>query len=247
MGRTVEDVALLDAIMSGSPLPLKAKSLEGLRMGIPASFWTDLDSELKTAVDAAKKTLIAAGVVMVDVDIDGLMVLNSKCSFPIIWPDRIECLEAYLQFCSPATTVKNVVDQLASPDVKMLFADAVMSDDNNKNLHHEAITIHRPALRTLYEEYFTNNQLDAILFPTTIVPAPIIDTINGSSLLKVLIRNTDPGSNACIPGLTVPAGLTSTGLPVGLAIDGPRGSDRTLLRIGMSIETLLGTLPVPNL
>jgi mandelamide amidase len=61
------------------------------------------------------------------------------------------------------------------------------------------------------------------------------------------IRNTDPGSITGIPGLSLPAGLTPDRLPVGLAIDGPIGSDRRLLSIGMAIESLLGVLPAPTL
>jgi indoleacetamide hydrolase len=61
------------------------------------------------------------------------------------------------------------------------------------------------------------------------------------------IRNTDPGSNAGIPGLTIPAGLgPSTGLPVGLSLDGPRGSDERLLALGLAIEELLGRTPPPK-
>jgi indoleacetamide hydrolase len=38
----------------------------------------------------------------------------------------------------------------------------------------------------------------------------------------LFIRNTDPGSNAGLPGLMIPAGLgPGTGLPVGLSLDGP--------------------------
>jgi mandelamide amidase len=61
------------------------------------------------------------------------------------------------------------------------------------------------------------------------------------------IRNTDPGSNAGIPGLSIPAGLTSGGLPVGLELDGPLGSDDKLLGIGMAVEALLGSLSAPSL
>ena len=65
--------------------------------------------------------------------------------------------------------------------------------------------------------------------------------------LVVARRNTEPGSNAGIPGLTVPAGLgPSTGLPVGLSLDGPRGSDERLLAIGMAIERGLGRIPPPR-
>ena len=45
---------------------------------------------------------------------------------------------------------------------------------------------------------------------------------------------------ADIPDL---AGLTSDGLPVGLELDGPAGSDRTLLAMGLAMEEVLGPLP----
>ena len=41
-------------------------------------------------------------------------------------------------------------------------------------------------------------------------------------------RNIDPGSTAGLPGLVLPAGMTSGGLPVALEFDGPAGSDRAL-------------------
>jgi Asp-tRNA(Asn)/Glu-tRNA(Gln) amidotransferase A subunit family amidase len=43
----------------------------------------------------------------------------------------------------------------------------------------------------------------------------------------------------------LPAGLTTQGLPAGLEIDGPLGSDNKLLGIGMAIEKVLETLPAP--
>jgi indoleacetamide hydrolase len=61
------------------------------------------------------------------------------------------------------------------------------------------------------------------------------------------IRNTDPGSNAGIPGLSLPAGLTKSNLPVGLELDGPVGGDQRLLALGLAIETALGVLPPPNI
>ena len=90
----------------------------------------------------------------------------------------------------------------------------------------------RPALQKIYEAYFRDNNLDGILFPTTIAPAPAIDTEKGSGEMSIngdkpvptfdtMIRNTDPGSNAGIPGLSFYAGMTPGGLPVGLEIDGP--------------------------
>ena len=61
------------------------------------------------------------------------------------------------------------------------------------------------------------------------------------------LSNTDPGSNAGIPGLTIPAGLgPTTGLPVGISLDGPRGGDERLLAIGIAIEHVLGRTPPPK-
>jgi mandelamide amidase len=74
-------------------------------------------------------------------------------------------------------------------------------------------------------------------------------SINGSKPVPVfdtMIRNTDPGSNAGLPGLSLFAGMTPGGLPVGLEIDGPVGSDTKLLGLGMSIEAILGTAPRPK-
>jgi indoleacetamide hydrolase len=73
--------------------------------------------------------------------------------------------------------------------------------------------------------------------------------LNGKQVptFQTYIRNTDPGSNAGIPGLSLPVGLTNSGLPVGLELDGPVNSDRRLLAIGLSMERLFGRLPPPKL
>jgi Asp-tRNA(Asn)/Glu-tRNA(Gln) amidotransferase A subunit family amidase len=56
----------------------------------------------------------------------------------------------------------------------------------------------------------------------------------------------DPGSTAGLPGLILPAGLTNRGLPVSLEFDGPAGTDRALMRIGLLLETALGQIPPPR-
>jgi Asp-tRNA(Asn)/Glu-tRNA(Gln) amidotransferase A subunit family amidase len=53
------------------------------------------------------------------------------------------------------------------------------------------------------------------------------------------------GSNAGIPGISIPAGLTRAGLPVGIELDGASGSDRSLLAVAGAIEQALGFSAAP--
>jgi mandelamide amidase len=61
-----------------------------------------------------------------------------------------------------------------------------------------------------------------------------------------VIQNTDPGSNAGVPGLQIPMGIGATSkLPIGLELDGPAGSDRRLVAIGLALEGVFERLPAP--
>jgi len=59
-------------------------------------------------------------------------------------------------------------------------------------------------------------------------------------------HNVQPASIGGYPGLTLPMGLTSQGLPAALGIDGLPNSDRKLLAIGMAYEKTIPELPPPK-
>jgi Asp-tRNA(Asn)/Glu-tRNA(Gln) amidotransferase A subunit family amidase len=256
MARTVTDVALLDSVITNSAL-VGPVPLAGIRIGVPASFWTGADAGVLAVMDAARAKLKAAGVVLVDVDTVGLSELNAKAAFPIALHEALNDIPAYLKATGvQGISLADIAAQVASPDVKGAMG-AVVGDVAGAQ-YESAIKVHRPAMQALYAAYFSANKLDAMVFPTVIVPAPLIDAVNGSSKLSInggapvdtfqtMIRNTDPGSTAGLPGLCLPAGLTKQGLPVSLGLDGPMGSDRRLMAIGLSMETLLGMLPPPPL
>jgi mandelamide amidase len=256
MGRSVADVALLDSVITGTPLAA-ALPLRGLRIGVPASFWAGLDAPVAAVLAVARSKLQAAGMVFVDVDIPTLAEVNAKVSFQLALHEPIADIPAYLAATGvTGIGLAEVAAGVASPDVKGAFG-AILADSFGKD-YDAAMRTHRPRLRNLYEGYFRSAALDAMMFPTTIAAAPLIDLANGSGKVSVnggapvdtfatFIRNTDPGSNAGIPGLALPAGLTNSGLPVGLELDGPLGSDARLLGIGLAIEAVLGTLPAPAL
>lgn len=55
------------------------------------------------------------------------------------------------------------------------------------------------------------------------------------------MRSCPLPSETCLRML--PAGLSADGLPVGLALDGPLGSDERLIAIGIAFEAVPGPLP----
>lgn len=64
-----------------------------------------------------------------------------------------------------------------------------------------------------------------------------ITWIDEAKLLEAAIYNA--------PGISLPAGLTRRGLPVGLELDGWAGGDESLLSLGRRAEAVLGILPPP--
>jgi mandelamide amidase len=261
MGRTVADIALLDAVITGGAVPT-AKTLKGLKIGIPAAFWSGLDDSVKPVADAAKKKLADAGVVFVEADLTGIMALNDTVSFPIALHEPIAAIPAYLiANKAPVTTVAQVQAGLASPDVVGAFG--AIAGDVFAAPYAAAmvpVTGGRAQLQKLYKDYFAAQGVECVLFPTTLLAAPKIDAVNGSKTLSYTvggieqkdkdtfgtsIRNTDPCTNAGIPSLSIPAGLTAGGLPVGMQIDGPLGSDANLLAIGMGMEAVWGSVKAP--
>ncbi|MEW6339113.1 MAG: indoleacetamide hydrolase [Paraburkholderia sp.] len=255
MARSVADLALLDGVVTGAG-PLPAVSLNGLRVGLPAPLWDDLEYALEDVVRDALTRLQAAGVALVPVEMSGLLDLTSKVGSTAIH-EAHEDVPAWLAANqAPVRTIAEVAARIASPDVRSIY-DVILADPYASQ-YQTALTVWRPQLQQLYAQTFAANRLDALLFPTTRLSAVPIDnlacssavTINGSAPIdemNAFLRNTDPASNAGIPGLSLPAGMTAEGLPVGLELDGPLGSDRRLLAIGVAFEQLLGTLPGPTL
>ncbi len=101
--------------------------------------------------------------------------------------------------------------------------------------------------------YFRENNVDAIVFPPVLCPPPALGDnaeieINGQmvSILKAIGRNTALGPFFRMPGLVLPASMTTSGLPVGIEFEALPGRDRNLLALGLSVEGVLGRLLAPK-
>jgi mandelamide amidase len=256
MARTVADIALLDGVITGAGA-LPVLTLNGLRIGLPAPLWDGLERQVDDVARAALSRLEAAGVVFVPVAMNELEQLNGMVGGPLaIHEARDDVLAWLVANDAPVKTVADLAARIASPDVRAIY-DSVLADA--LGAHYAAALNHwRPRLQQYMAATFAGERLDALLFPTTRLAAVPIDDLSGSSTVSIdgappldtmeaFLRNTDPASTSGIPGLSLPAGMTASGLPVGLELDGPLGDDRRLLAIGVAFEQVLGAVPAPVL
>ena len=80
-------------------------------------------------------------------------------------------------------------------------------------------------------------RLDALLTATTPTTAFKLGAVYGDSLLmQYADLLTVAANHAGIPGLSVPAGLDSNGLPIGIQLLGPDFSEAKLLQLGRAYE-----------
>lgn len=251
MALSVGDLALVDRVITGSPVPRPA-ALRKVRLGLEPALVDDLDDDTRIAFDAARQRLRAAGATLVEVALPRLLQLSDAIGFAVALYEARGGMTAYLARHCSALTLERLVDEIASPDVKGLYRDLILpaklpgpaqSLVDARPVYDAAMNALRPALQRLYAEAFAGHRLDALVFPTVPQVAMIADAdASSAATFARVIRNTDPGSNAALPGLQIPIALGETcGLPVGLALDGPCGSDRRLLAIGLAMEPLFAT------
>jgi len=62
-----------------------------------------------------------------------------------------------------------------------------------------------------------------------------------------IARNIALGSCASMASLVLPAGITDTGLPIGIEFAGLPGTDREILGLGLSVEKVLGRIAAPKI
>lgn len=249
IGRTVADLALLDTVVTGEPLA-KAAPLRGVRLGVPRSDWTDLDPETRTVAEAALTTLQKAGVELVQVDIQDIVALDQENGFPVALFETSLDVPTYLIAGDTGVTFEELVAGIVSPAVA-----GILSQIPSISLDtYRAALKARAKAQSLYAACWEKNNIAALVFPTTPLPARPIgqeDTVelNGRQVptFPTYIRNTAPASLTGLPGLSIPIGLTKFGLPVGLEFDGPAWHDRRILNLGLAAERLFPPLPPPAL
>ncbi len=253
LARSVEDVALLDGVITGAPLNIDGADLSGVRFGVPREyFYDDHDPQVANAMAEALTVLKELDAELVEVSVPELAELNNAVGFPVALYEIMRELPRYLAASAPDVTLENLLGEVAGPDVAGVLKSQLGDDKVPEAVYREAVGPNRAALQEAYRRYFLDHRLAAMVFLTTPLPARPIGQeqtvrLNDKDVPTFLtyIRNTDPSSNAGLPGLSLPIALSENGLPIGLELDGRFGADRLLLRLGLTLERAFGPLPAP--
>jgi Asp-tRNA(Asn)/Glu-tRNA(Gln) amidotransferase A subunit family amidase len=240
--RTVADAALVDELVTG--VRSDQVELAGRRLGVPrAYFYDDLDTETAAVIDDALGILSDAGAELVETRVADLEELTAPHSLALTlreWPRE---LSVHLARHRCPVPIEEVVDAMAGPIERGWLADQLWGDPVPDTHHVEILERVRPALVARYAECVRRDRLDALVLPTTRLPARPIGQddeveINGRPVgtLEAYLRNTDPTAFGGLPSISVRAGLTASGLPVGLSFDGLPGTDSILLALAAAFE-----------
>jgi aspartyl-tRNA(Asn)/glutamyl-tRNA(Gln) amidotransferase subunit A len=125
------------------------------------------------------------------------------------------------------------------PKLRILMGMYVSAEQYEKGYYEKALRV-RTLIRRDFENAFDPegpHRVNCLLTATTPTTAFKIGEVYGDSvLMQYADLLTVPANHAGVPGLTVPAGFDSEGLPIGVQLIGPDFSEATVLRAGRAYE-----------
>lgn len=272
MTRTVEDAArLLDVMVGydkadpyttvvgvarheGSFLDgLDEATLDGKRIGVLREvFGDDGDPEgaaVNAVLSSALESFAAAGAVLVDIEIPDLMhyvgftsvyftrSLQDMNAFiqarPQLGFSGIDELHAAGRFHPKLDLFEGIATGPASAKDDPDYLDRILAQGE----------FQRSVLAIMVE-----NDLDAIAFPDTKLPAPTHEDVYSDRWTCLTYpTNTVIASQLYFPAVTVPAGFTENGLPVGIELMSVPYDEARLLKIARGVEKAASARRAPVL
>lgn len=233
--RTVKDSAMILGAVAGldsrdpesswNPVPnyLKYldKGIKGMTFGIPRKlFFEDIHPDTEKAMEEALRAIENLGGILKEVEIKH-MDIATPTGFNIVLAECIYLMEDYFKAFDPEATIEKYADQLGA-DVKPPIAGSKEKPVPGF-VYAKSVRKDRNLMISGFKEAMFG--VDALLMPTTPLPACRIGEDMQTELLgkKVntfltFIRNCDPVSVVGYPAMTVPAGYSKGGLPIGLQI-----------------------------
>ena len=237
MARRVEDVARIFAVTVGYEpsdphsidhdfgnfLPRLHDGIEGLRIGIPRNFFFDnIDPDIEAAVRNAADVFESLGAELVEIDLPG-----AEQAFPKV------CVQIY---CDAANFHRQRLTEEPNAFSAPIYERMKRGLEIPGVDYAASMRFKETWMRTVGEAF---EGVDVILSPTTPVPAlPLDDTPDLHVLTGRAASLTYAGSLASIPGLSLPCGFTTDGLPAGVMLQAAWWNDPLLLQAGCAYQSV---------
>jgi aspartyl-tRNA(Asn)/glutamyl-tRNA(Gln) amidotransferase subunit A len=224
---SVADAWVMYRALVGKPAPLPSFSpLERARVGVPRAYFCELlDDEVRRIFEDVLNVLAGAGAVLEDVEVP-----HAALTAPVYMHISFAEAAAY-----HAATLETMADRYTAPvRLRLEMARTVMAEDYVRALDG------RERLRREVDALLADHQILAL--PTLPIPAPPLGAAAmpvGSSTQPVrglMLRLTQLFNVTGHPAISLPCGLTTAKLPVGLQLVGRRMETESLLQIAQAIE-----------
>ena len=248
--RSMQDILLVDSVLTSRPGVSASPATAGIRLGISPCHLRDLHPDVARGFNEARQILAGLGVQFMDVGIDDIVEDAAAVATTILWGEAERSLEDYLVRIG-GPSLQQLVRDIASPDVRKL----VLSNFGSVSpATYSAAIETREHLRAELLRRFQTAGVQALIFPTVPVVAPLIAEedlmeLNGRpvQVFPTLIRHTDLGGVLGLPGISIPVGRGyRTGLPIGLEFSSPPNTDDQLLAVTAALEPLISHTTKPS-
>lgn len=245
LARSVEDVALLDGLMSDIRIEIETAPLSRLRIGIPDdTTLLECSAEISGGFENVVKVLSKAGVSFVPINFGKLRDLNQQMTRPLIAYEVARDLSMYLMSHGAQITAREVFERAAGKIERERLLSTIGASQVDKDTYQHVINSALPKLRASYLSEFNGATLDAILQPTTPLGAQCISAgeiiqIGGreTSAFAAYTRLTDAPSNAGLACISLPFRMQPS--PLGVELQCKNGEDQRLFSIAPNVEKLL--------
>jgi aspartyl-tRNA(Asn)/glutamyl-tRNA(Gln) amidotransferase subunit A len=258
-GRSVDDAAALLEIIAGYD-PLDSTSLncesdisasalnssvKGIKLGVPAEYFHDIDTEVKSIIEKKIDALENSGAEIIPVNLK-----YTQYAIPVYY------LIATAEASSNLARYDGIRYGYRSPDAEDLSGLYLRSRSQGfgkevkrriiigtfalSSGYYDAYYVKALKGRTLiindFKEAFS--RVDALISPVTTTTAFRIGQMSDDPLQMYMADILTISANlAGIPAISVPAGLDSNGLPVGLQVMGSHFMEQKILEVAKTVES----------
>ena len=240
-----------DSTSGAVPVPDYAgvldRGVKGLKLGVPGEYFVaGMDPEVEAAVRAGIETLRQAGAELVDVSLPHTayavatyyILANAEASANLARYDGV-------RFGYRAEEPADLSDMYTRTRAEGFGAEVkrriMLGTYALSSGYYDAYYKKAQQVRTLFRRDFQHvfGACDALLTPVSPTPAfRLGERLDDPLQMYLADIFTIPMNLAGVPALSVPCGLTTTRLPIGLQIAAPPFREDVLLQVGAAFEAV---------